>query len=160
MKRTIFFLMGILVLIPPVGAHGIEKGPMIRSMGAYQIQFSVEPKFPVTGRVTHLDLFIKDQEGNPLSGLETRLELHKEEKTIRLDLDEEEGGHYRTEYTFDEAGSYEVHLSIENEEWKTGFDLEIDTFGSSGYLRSGTIVLLLSILIGLMYRDCRRKGHG
>lgn len=156
MKRVIIVLLSILLLIPLITAHAIEKGPVLKSTENYQIQFSTEPKFPVTGKVIHLDFILKNKEGALLSGLVVKTEVHKEETAITLDLTEEEKGRYSAEYSFNEAGNYEVHIIISDKELETEFDLEIDSFGLSGLFRSTIIIILLLILIWLMNKDCRR----
>lgn len=160
MKKVIIILMGILLLVPLVTAHAIEKGPISKSTDTYNIQFSTAPKFPVTGKATHLDFTIKDKASDLLSNLNAKLELHKQEKTITLDLIEEQKGHYGVEYNFNESRNYEIHIVIDNKELETEFDLEIGTFGLSGLLRSGIIVILLLLFIGLMIKDCWRGKNG
>ncbi len=86
------------------------------------------------------------------------IELYKEEKTIILDLEEEEKGHYSIEREFSEAGQYKIHPFIDNRELETEFGLEVEGFGISGFLRTAVIFILLLILILFIYKDCRREG--
>ena len=160
MRKIIIGLIGILLFIPLVSAHAIDKGPISKSIGAHVIDFSFIPKFPVTGKHVHLDFIIKDQNENLISGSNVKIELHKEEKIITLDLTEEGQGHYNVEYGFSEAGNYEIRPILNGIELDTEFELTVDSFGVSGWLRSGTIILLLLILIGFIIKDCRRNKNG
>ena len=160
MRKIIIGLIGILLFIPLVSAHAIDKGPISKSTGGHVIDFSIIPKFPVTGKQVHLDFIIKDQNENLISGNNMEMELHKEEQIIILDLAEEEQGHYNAEYRFTEAGNYEIHLIIDSVELDAEFELIVGSFGVSGWLRSGTIILLLLVLIGFMIKDCRRNKNG
>lgn len=161
MIKITLVLIGILLLMPLVSAHAIEKGPIIKSTDNYIIEFSTNPQFPVTIKNTHLDFIIKDKNEDPLSGLNIKIESLKQEKTITSDLHEESEvhsiGHYSTEYNFIDAGNYEIHIVINDKELEIEFDLEIDSFGLSGLLRTGVIVILFLVLIGLIYKDCKHK---
>ena len=160
MKTVILLLIGLLLFIPLVSAHAIDKGPISKSTEEYVIEFSTIPKFPVTGKQVHLDFVIKDQNENFITESNVKIELHKEEKIITLDLAEEKHGHYSVGYEYGEAGEYEIHPIINGDELETGFELTVDGFGLSGLLRAGTIILLLLILIGFMIKDCRRNKIG
>lgn len=160
MKIIIITLISIIILIPTVNAHAIDKEPVIKSTGNYNIQFLIYPKFPVTGKDTHLDFVIKDKSGNLISNLNIEIELDNPEKAIAFELKEKEKGHYSKELNFNDAGNYEVHISINEGESEAEFNLEIDDFGLSGLLRAGIIIILLVILIRLMVKDCRRKENG
>ena len=157
MKRIIIVMIGIILLAQLVSAHAIEKGPISQSTDGYNIQFLTEPKFPVTGKDIHLDFIIQLKDGILRPGLNPQIEIHKGETTATLDLREEQLGHYSAEYKFKEPGDYKINLIIDGEGLRAEFDLEVDTFGLSGLLRSGTIIILLSLLIGLMYKDCKGK---
>lgn len=157
MRNIITALIGVLLLIPLVSAHAIDKGPVSRSTEDYIIEFLTVPKFPAANKHIHLDFIIKDKNGNLMSNINVKIELHKEETTITLDLEEEEKGHYSVEYEFSEAGEYEIHPIIDNKELETEFNLEVDGFGLSGLLRSGAIIILLLIFITVMIRDCKNK---
>ena len=159
LNKLIIIMIGILLLTSLVSAHAIEKGPQNASVEGYNLEFSIEPKFPLTGKDTHLDFIIKDDDENLLQGLNVKIELHGEE-TIDLNLNEEQRGHYSVERKFKRAGDYEIHIIIEDKELEAEFDLEIDSFGRSGLLRSGTIVILMLILIILAYRDCKWRKNG
>lgn len=155
--KWIAVLIGMLLLAQSAVAHGIEKGPESKSSGDYVINFSTEPKFPVTGKITHLDLTVKDRDGGLLSDLDMSIELHRLGKSMILDLREEEKGHYSVRYNFNEPGSYGIHPVIDDRELGIEFGLTVDSFGLSGLLRSGVVIALLLVFAGLMYRDCRRR---
>lgn len=157
MKKIVIALFSVLMLIPLVSAHAIDKGPIIKSTDDYNIQFLINPKFPVTGKNTNLDFIIKDKSGDLISNLNTKLELHNLEKAITLELKEKEKGHYGKEFNFNQGGKYEIHIFVNEQELEAEFDLEIDSFGLSGLLRAGTIIILLLILIRFMYKDCKGK---
>lgn len=156
MRKIFFIIIGVL-LLPLVNAHAIDKGPVSKSTDDYIIEFSTAPKFPVTNKYIHLEFIIKDKNENLVSDRDVKMELHKEKTTITLNLEEEEKGHYSIEYKFSEAGEYEIHPIIDNKELETEFNLEVDSFGLSGLLRSGAIIILLLIFIILMIRDCKNK---
>ena len=160
MKQICIVAIGIVLMAAFVSAHAIEKGPVTQDTDQYAITFSTEPKFPVTGKETHFDFVFTDKEGSTVSGLNITLEIHKEATIITLELQEEQEGHYDTVYNFEQEGSYELHFIINNEELEIEFGVDIDTFGRSGLLRSGTIIIFLFILIALVYKDCRRTKNG
>ena len=147
MKPIIAVIVCFVLLIPFVTAHAIEKGPISKSTEEYTIQFSAEPKFPVTGRETHLDFIIHDKSENLASNLDVNIELHKEEATITLNVQEEERGHYGVAYEFQKAGKYEIHIIVDDNELEAEFNFDVDNFGLSGILRSLVILFLLEILI-------------
>jgi len=156
MKSLFLTLIAILLLIPVAGPHGIEKGSVNMSTDSLNIQFSTVPKFPVTGKVTSMDFVIEDKKGNLLSGLNAKLELHKQKEVITLDLIENQKGGYRREYSFNKAGEYEIHLTFGDLHPEIEFDLAVDSFGLSGVLRSGIIALLLLIFVTLMLYDLKQ----
>lgn len=160
MKKIIWVSVWMMSLVSLISAHSIEKGPVTKISGNYSIELSIDPKFPVTGRDTHLEFIIIDLEGNQLSDLDIELELHKQGETMSLALLEEQRGHYNVEHIFNEEGIYEIQLVIYNEELETEFDLEVDSFGLSGLFRSGVIIIILSTLIWWIYRDCSGRKNG
>ena len=148
------------LLVPIVNSHSFEEDPVTQSTEDYDIEFSTTPKFPVTGRKTHMDFIIKSKEGIVVSDLKVGIEVHQGQKMFTLNLDEEQPGHYNTEFYFREPGEGNIHLIIEGEELGLEFNIEVDTFGRSGFIRSSTIIILLLILVILMLRSCRRKKNG
>lgn len=156
------FFFPIATEVQIVKAHGIEKGPIIKSTEQYQIAFSTQPKYPVVGLETYLELEIKDKLNNSISDVDVNLEIHKAEKNITLitlSTNESVSGHYSAIYVFREKGDYEIHIEINGEEIETEFELRIDDFGLSGLLRSTIILVLIIILIVFAYRDCKKNCH-
>ncbi len=153
-NNLIIIFIEIIFFIFLASAHTIEKDPQIFNSEKYNIQFLSEPKFPITKKITRLDFIILDKNNNSLKNLNVKIELHKG-KIINLNLSEEKG-YYSVKYNFKKSGNYQIHLVINNKEVNTKFNLEIDNFGLSGFIRSGIVFILILILLGLMYRDCKR----
>lgn len=153
--------MGILLLIPLALAHTIPTNEIIRSDGTYNIKFSVDPEFPLTNKETHLDFEVWDNRGQLVEDKKIEITLIKgvEKKVLSLS---KAHGHYEAEYIFKEPGAYKLIPIIDEEELNIIFELEVDSFGISGVVRSSVIFLFLLIIIVLMYKDCksRKKERG
>ncbi|MCH8003974.1 MAG: FixH family protein [Nanoarchaeota archaeon] len=157
-NRIILFTIIILLLIPFVNGHALERGPEEKSTELYIVDFITEPIFPVTGKEVHLEINVKDKNNNPLNiYLDVDLELHKGKQTINLNAKESGFGHYDMSYKFSEAGEYEVHLSVNGEELPLEFDLIVDSFGFKGLMQVSVLLIFALILIFLAYKDCKKK---
>jgi len=154
MKKILLFLISLLLLSGIVTAHSIQEGPISKGTEEYTVQFVTMPLYPVTGKQTHLDFIIIDHKGEFLSELPIQIELHTKDAAFTLQAQEEQKGHYNVEYNFDKADDYDIHIIMNNQELEVSFDLEVDTFGLSGLLRSVTIIILLLMLLVLVYKDC------
>lgn len=157
MKKLITILIYILLIVPVVSAHALETKQVIRSDGQYNIEFSIDPEFPLVNRETHLDFEIWDNNGETISEPILEIELIKEGDIERL-TPKKSVGHYEIAYVFDKEGVYKIITYLDDQKLDIEFNMEVDSFGLSGILRSGAIILLLLILISLMYNDCIRRS--
>jgi len=157
MKVFIPLLLCIVLMSTLVSAHTLERKVIIRSDGNYNVQFSSEPKYPITGKSTHLDFVIWDNKGDLLTRLDLAIEMQKAGKVFSLNAIETEPGHYSIDYNAEEFGVYELSPVINNEKLDIRFDLYFDTFWPKGLLPVGAIALFLITLLTLMYKDCRGK---
>jgi len=146
----------MLLVIPLVTAHSIETKFVIRSDGQYNIKFSTDPEFPVVNKETHLDFEIWDNKGEFISISDIEIILVKDDERQILALIESHE-HYEIKHVFEEQGVYKIIPSINGQELDLEFSIEIDSFGLSGILRSGLIILLLLVLIIFMYKDCKKS---
>lgn len=157
-------LVVLVVSFLPAGSalgHGIERVAEEVQEGGYVISFETDPVYPVTGKSTHFDVSVKDDETFEfLSGLALSLELHRKESAEIITLakgEEGESGHYGFSYTFSGQGFWEIHVVINGQKMEKGFTVDVDSFGLSGLLRSGIILILAGILVTAARRDCREK---
>jgi len=158
--RLIFtLLVCVLLLSTVVSAHTIERKEIIRSDGIYNVKFSADQEYPITGRSNHFDFMVWDNDGNTLSNLDLVIELRKEGQMVLLNTQKTEG-HYSIEYKAEEFGVYTLSPIIDNQKVEIEFDIYVDTFGTEGYLTVGIILLFLLLLLSLMYKDCKRKKRG
>lgn len=155
MKKIIIILLCVLLVIPLVTAHSIETKFVIRSDGQYNIKFSTDPEFPIVNKETHLDFEIWDNQGEFISISDIKIILVKDDERQTLALIESHE-HYEIKHIFEEPGVYKIIPSINGQELDLEFSIEIDSFGRSGMLRGGLIILLLLVLIIFMYKDCKK----
>lgn len=164
-KKILHITLAVFVVsLLPAGSalgHGIERVAEEVQEGGYVISFETDPVYPVTGKSTHFDILVKDDETlERISRLALSLELHRKESAEIITLakgEEEESGHYGFSYTFSGQGLWEIHVVIDGQEIEKGFTIDVDSFGLSGLLRSGIIIILTGILVAAARRDCRVK---
>lgn len=100
-----------------VGEHEIDVHRRHVVVGPYWIEIALSPA-PVlenTQTTIHLLAFadVGGGPGDPIEGLEMEVEAHTPAGVVTaLDVIEEEGGEYETDYLFGEAGDYELHVEI------------------------------------------------
>ena len=141
MKKIVIILLCMLLVIPLVTAHSIETKFVIRSDGQYNIKFSTDPEFPIVNKETHLDFEIWDNKGEFVSISDIEIILVKDDERQTLALTESHE-HYEIKHVFREPGVYKIIPSINGQELDIEFSVEVDSFGRSGMLRSGLIILL------------------
>lgn len=156
MKKIIIILLCMLLVIPLAAAHSIETKFVIRSDGQYNIKFSTDPEFPIINKETHLDFEIWDNQGEPIAIPDIEITLAKDDERQTLALTESHD-HYELKHVFEEPGVYKIIPSINGQELDLEFSVEVDSFGLSGILRGGVIILLLLVLIIFMYKDYKLK---
>ena len=157
MKVIITLLACILLMSTMVSAHTLERKVIVRSDGTYNVQFSSEPEYPVTGQKVHFDFVIWDNDGKTLTNLDILIEMQKEGALFRTSAVETEPGHYSVEYKAKEFGVYRLSPIINGERVDIAFAVYLDTFGAKGFATVGVIVLFLLILLMFMYKDCKKK---
>jgi len=157
MKKIITLLACILLLSTLASAHTLERKVIIRSDGIYNVQFSTEPEYPITGREIHMDFVIWDNAGQVLTSMNVAIEMQKEGKSGVLNAIETEPGHYSAEFAAKEFGVYQLSPIINNQKIDVHFEMFIDAFWPKGMVPVGTIGVLLLILLLLMYKDCKRR---
>jgi len=153
MKRIITAAVFILLLAPFIIAHSLESKFIIKTDGQYNIKFSTDPEFPLVNKKTHLDLEIWDNNGDVLDLASIEVIIRSQVTDVPL-----AHGHYELEHVFKSPGVYSIVPSIKGEQLNIEFDVEIDSFGTSGLIRAGIIILLYLVLIGLAYEDCKKNG--
>jgi len=155
--KAINLFVFILLISTVVSAHSLEKKVIIRSDGEFNVQFSTDPEYPVTGKNVHFDVVIWDNSGKVLTNLNMMIEMQKNGEAVSLRARETEPGHYSIEYEAAEFGVYELSPIINNQKIDIQFELYIDAFWPRGMVPVGTIVVLLFIMLLLMYKDCKRR---
>jgi hypothetical protein len=81
-----------------------------------EIEASPAPILESTQTTVHLLVFtdVGGGPGDAVAGLEMEVEAHTPDGVVAaLEVVEEEGGEYETEYLFGEAGDYELHVEVE-----------------------------------------------
>jgi len=154
--RFIILLVCILLMSTVVSAHTLEKKEIIRSDETYNVKFTSEPEYPVTGRATHFDFVIWDNDGKILPNLDVEVELKRNGQTIVLQTERKEG-HYSVQYKAEEFGVYTLSPIINNQKVEIKFDIYIDSFRTEGYITVGIILFFLLLLLSLMYKDCKKR---
>lgn len=141
-------------MTPIVLAHSISEKEIIKSDGTYNIKFSKNPEFPVINEEVHLDFEVWDNRGKEFPDLDFKVGLVKNNKKTKFTLGKVHG-HYELEHNFGVPGKYKLIPYINDKKLNMEFEIEIDSFGLSGVLRVGIIILLLLILLFLMFKTCR-----
>jgi len=157
MKKIITLLACILLLSTVASAHSLERTVIIRSEGIYNVQFSTEPEYPITGRETHMDFVIWDNAGQILTGMNVKIEMQKEGESSLLNAIETEPGQYSAEFATKEFGVYQISPIINGQKTGIQFEMFVDAFWPKGMVPAGTIGILLVILLLLLYKDCKRR---
>jgi len=158
MKRLLFLVVCSILIAQFVSAHAVERESIIRNAGEYNIKFSTDPQFPVTGRLMHMNFEVWDNSGQVLSDATIQIVLHTQERTIQLDTNKK-ADHYDVEYVFDSAGEYTLIPFINGEQVDTSFTIHVDTFGSDELLKVAIIAFFILLLLKLMYKDCMKRKH-
>lgn len=90
-----------------------------RVIGPYWVEIEVSPGEIPEGSTAHVHLLAFDvnPDGTPgaaVAGLDFELEMHDPHGEVAdLHADEENPGEYETEFTFGEAGAYELHAELD-----------------------------------------------
>jgi hypothetical protein len=103
--------------------------------GPYRIEIETDPHGPLLEGATahiHIHVFEVLADGTPgdeVAGLSLTAEVHTpDEEQAVLTVTEEEAGEYETEYTFDHAGLYELHVEIDLGTEEVGAEFHIPIF--------------------------------
>jgi hypothetical protein len=101
-----------------VGESEIDVHRRHVTVGPYwiELEFSPAPVFEYTRTTIHLFAYayVGDGRGEPVESLELELEAHTPDGDVSsLDVVQEDGGEYESEYLFGEAGDYELHLETQ-----------------------------------------------
>lgn len=156
MKAITAVIIGIVLASVLVSAHALEKTVVVRSSDEYNVQFSTKPEYPVTGKTTHLDFEVWDNEGKDLAGLDFVVRFQKNNKVFTRKAVEHSPAHYSATLEL-ERGIYTITPVINDKITRITFELFVDSFGTQGVLMVGTLALFAAILVILAYKDCRKK---
>ncbi len=105
-------------------------------MGPYWVELELSPAPVVEGMTAHIHVFVFEllpdaTPGAPVGNLELHLEVHDTWGVeTSLSVVEEEPGEYEAEYSFEEAGIYEVHVEIEVDGAHVGGEFHIPVLTS------------------------------
>ncbi len=106
-------------LLLEMGEHEIQVQRAHRVIGPYWVELELSPAPVVEGMEAHIHLLVFGllPDGTPgaeVGGLDLHAEMHDAQGVeASLSVVEEEPGEYEAEYSFEEAGIYEVHVEIE-----------------------------------------------
>ncbi len=102
-----------------MGEYEIQVQRAHRVIGPYWVELELSPAPVVEGMEAHIHLLVFGllPDGSPgaeVGGLDLHAEMHDAQGVeTSLLVVEEEPGEYEAEYSFEEAGVYEVHVEIE-----------------------------------------------
>ncbi len=106
-------------IMAEMGEHEIEVHRRHQVIGPYWVELEVSPAPVFEDSEAHIHVLVFQLQGDgtpgdPVAGLEVKLEIHDpaEVETV-LAVVEEEAGEYEAEFTFGEAGVYELHVEID-----------------------------------------------
>ncbi len=156
------FLAGVSFSATPAFAHGLMKMPQTAREGNIAVSLETDPDFPVVGRVTHLDIILKDAESHtPVSSVAVSLRISRKDggESFSLPAILETPGHYGSSYSFPEKGKWSVRVFLDGESVSKEFIIDVDGLAPRGWLRIGTIFFLAILLIVIARRDCIPKSR-
>ncbi len=102
-----------------MGDHEVEVFRRHEEIGPYWLELELDPAPVFAGDEAHIHLYAfqllpDGTPGDPVAGLEFDLEIHDPAGVESvLGVVEEEEGDYEAEFTFEEAGTYELHVEME-----------------------------------------------
>ncbi len=108
-------------LMGEMGDHEVEVHRRHQVIGPYWVELELDPAPILEFQGAHIHLFVfqilqDGTVGDPVEGLELGLEIHDLDGVeTGLVANEEGAGEYEAEYTFGEAGLYELHVAIDGE---------------------------------------------
>lgn len=118
MVFAVFFLPFI---IPNSFAHLEQSSSGGVIAGKYFSYIGFDPRNPIPGELTKMIFSVQDDQGNDLFNIQTMVEIYDgdEEKRIFLETWENQKiGDFETNFIFEEAGTYQIVLSISEENTK------------------------------------------
>lgn len=109
-------------LMGEMGDHEIDVHRRHQVIGPYWVELDLDPAPVLEGETAQIHLLVFElladgTSGDPVEGLELDMEIHDLAGVETLLVVTEEGaGEYEAEYTFGEAGLYELHVGIASED--------------------------------------------
>ncbi|KEQ55794.1 hypothetical protein AAA799E16_01938 [Marine Group I thaumarchaeote SCGC AAA799-E16] len=120
--RMIFFFFALLFLIPnflPNSHAHLEQSSSGGVMeGKYFSYIGFEPKNPTPGETVKIIFSIQDENGNDIYDIETMVEIYAANMKQRIFYEpwtKQNIGDFETSFVFEESGTYQIVLSISEE---------------------------------------------
>lgn len=121
-KTSICFMVFAVLFLPSIipnsFAHLEQSSSGGVIAGKYFSYIGFEPRNPIPGEFTKMIFSVQDEQGNDLFNIQTMVEIYdvNEEKRIFLETwKNQKIGDFETNFAFEEPGTYQIVLSISEE---------------------------------------------